>query len=202
MKGVLLLNGEPYTGEIDCENALVYCCDGAYLWAKDKARIDKNIGDFDSLDIVPEPAPEEVYPAEKDFTDGEIALRKLIGAGADDIAIYGGFGRRADHFTGNLQLLYFAYMQGVKAKMVDEDAEVFVSDGRICFTGLKGKTISVFPFGGSSHIIGSEGLKYSYPEALNYGECRGISNIVEKDDAYLDVQEGDAVLVFVNKGEV
>ena len=33
MRGVILLNGEPYLGAIDCENALVYCCDGAYKWA-------------------------------------------------------------------------------------------------------------------------------------------------------------------------
>ena len=55
MKGVLLLNGEPYSGEIESENALVYCCDGAYSWAKNRVRIDKNIGDFDSLAEIPVP---------------------------------------------------------------------------------------------------------------------------------------------------
>ena len=48
MKGIILLNGEPYPYAIDAGNALVYCCDGAYKWAKSKVRIDKNIGDFDS----------------------------------------------------------------------------------------------------------------------------------------------------------
>ena len=77
MKGIILLNGEPYTEKINADGALVYCCDGAYNWAKGKVRIDKNIGDFDSLDIVPDPVPEEIYPAEKNFTDGEIAMSKL-----------------------------------------------------------------------------------------------------------------------------
>ena len=92
MKGIILLNGEPYPYAINAGNALVYCCDGAYKWAKSKVRIDKNIGDFDSLDEVPYPPPEEVYPAEKNFTDGEIALKKIIEAGADEIEIYGGGG--------------------------------------------------------------------------------------------------------------
>ena len=59
MKGILLLNGEPYSGAIDAEGAVVYCCDGAYEWAKDRVRIDKNVGDFDSLGYIPVPPPEE-----------------------------------------------------------------------------------------------------------------------------------------------
>ena len=91
MKAALLLNGAPYGGELP-KDRLIYCCDGAYRWAKGRAEIYKNIGDFDSLDEVPYPAPEEVYPSEKDFTDGEIALRKMIEEGADDIEVYGAFG--------------------------------------------------------------------------------------------------------------
>ena len=60
MKGIILLNGEPYAEKIDDCGALVYCCDGAYRWAKGKLRIDKNLGDFDSLDEVPYPLPDEV----------------------------------------------------------------------------------------------------------------------------------------------
>lgn len=42
MKGIILLNGDRYGGEIDACGALVYCCDGAYKWAKNRVRIDKN----------------------------------------------------------------------------------------------------------------------------------------------------------------
>ncbi|MCD8040477.1 MAG: thiamine diphosphokinase [Clostridia bacterium] len=202
MKGILLLNGKPYTGEINADGAVVYCCDGAYKWAKSRVRIDKNIGDFDSLDEVPCPAPEEIYPSEKDFTDGEIALRKMIDGGITEVEIYGGFGGREDHFMGNLQLLYFAHMCGVNAKMVGEDTIVYAAGGKINFKGICGATVSVLPFGGTVHIMGSEGLKYSYPEELCYGECRGISNIVESDCAFVEVQKGGTVLVFINRGKV
>ena len=198
MKGIILLNGEPYAEKINADGALVYCCDGAYNWAKGKVRIDKNIGDFDSLDIVPDPVPEEIYPAEKNFTDGEIAMSKLLEAGADDIEIYGGFGGREDHFIGNIHLLYRAFKAGAKCAMISEKTKIFLGSGVICMGEYLGCTISVLPFGGTLHIMGSEGLKYSYPDFIGYGECRGMSNIVQSNSAKLKV-EGVA-LVIINGG--
>ncbi len=200
MKGILLLNGEPYTGEIKKDGAFTICCDGAYRWAKDKIKPDMNVGDFDSLDGMPDPPPEEIYPAEKNFTDGEIAMHKLISYGADDIEIYGGGGGREDHFMGNLQLLYIAHKSGRKCKMITNNSVIFLADGKIELGGFLGKTLSVLPFCEPLHIMESAGLKYSYPDVLGFGECRGISNICQSRDAFLAV-EGCA-LVIINRGEV
>ncbi len=200
MKGVILLNGDPYSGGIDTENALVYCCDGAYKWAKNKVRIDENIGDFDSLDEIPYPAPTEIYPSEKDYTDGEIALFKLLKKGVEEIEIYGGGGGREDHFLGNLHLLHRAYSEGVQARMITDRSILFPASGKIFLGKYKGTTFSVLPFGGVLHIMDSAGLKYRYPPTLSYGECRGISNIAQDGGAYLEV-EGIA-LVIINRGEV
>lgn len=202
MKGILLLNGRPYGGEITCENAYVVCCDGAYRWARGKLRIDENVGDFDSLDFIPEPPPSEIYPSEKNFTDGEIALFKLLDKGVDEIEIYGGFGGRCDHFIGNLHLLYAAHARGVKAEMYDEVASAFVGGGKISLKGICGKTFSLLPFGGTVHIMDSTGCKYAYPEKIGYGECRGISNVAESDDASVTIGENDCALIIVNRGEV
>lgn len=200
MRGILLLNGDPYTGKIADGGALVYCCDGAYKWARGRVRIDKNIGDFDSLDVLPEPSPEEIYPSEKDYTDGEIALGKLISAGADEIEIYGGGGGREDHFLGNLQLLYSAYGRGVKCTMITDRSYIFPASGKILLGEYFGKTLSVLPFGGELRIMDYMGLKYPYPPALHYGECRGISNIVQSENAFLETD--GVALIIVNKGEV
>ena len=200
MKGILLLNGEPYPGNINADGAVVYCCDGAYSWAKGRVRIDKNIGDFDSLAEVPYPEPEEVYPAKKDYTDGEIALKKMLSSGVDEIEIYGGGGGREDHFLGNLHLLYSAHSAGAKCKLITQNSIIFPASGKINFGEYKEKTISVLPFGGSLHIMNSRGLKYSYPPTIAYGECRGISNIVEEKDAYLTVK--GVALVIINRGLV
>lgn len=202
MKGILLLNGQPYSGEIDCKNSVVYCCDGAYRWAKDRVKIDKNIGDFDSLDYIPYPPPEEIYPAEKDFTDGEIALRKMIAAGIDQIEIYGGGGGREDHFLGNLQLLYYARAHDVNAVMINDGAYIFAASGKVELGRYLGLTFSVLPFGQRLRIINGEGCKYGYPPEIVLGECRGISNVVESPSAYLDVDQRDCALIIINRGKV
>lgn len=196
MKGIILLNGEPYTKPINAENAVVYCCDGAYSWANGRVRIDKNIGDFDSLHQTPYPPPEEVYPAEKNFTDGEIALYKMLAAGVDEIEFYGFGGGREDHFLGNIQLLYRAHTAGVKCRAFTDRSVIFPAGGKIFFGEFKNKTISVLPFGGTLNIIDSEGLKYAYPQKIGYGECRGISNVVLNDGAYLTVD--GCALVIIN----
>lgn len=198
MKAIVLLNGLPYAGDI-VKDGTVYCCDGAYRWAKDKIAIDENLGDFDSLHETPVPPPAYVYPAEKNYTDGEIAVRRAIAAGADEIDLYGGFGLRSDHFLGNLHLLYLAGSQGVHARLVGDDEEIFWGKGRVELNGYKGKTLSIVPFGANAHIIESSGLKYPLQELdLVYGSTRGISNIAESDEAYL-FAEG-CVLVIINRG--
>jgi thiamine pyrophosphokinase len=199
MKGILLLNGEPYQGAIEAEGRFVVCCDGAYRWASKKVRIDENVGDFDSLDVPPMPEPKEIYPKEKNFTDGEIGLFRLIDGGCDEIEIYGGGGGREDHFLGNLHLLYVAHSRGVKAKMITNGACIFPASGRVTLSGMAGKTLSLLPFGGEAHIGESRGLYYP-PDglALTYGSCRTLSNVILSDEAYIDVTFGTA-LVFIEK---
>ncbi len=198
MKAIILLNGEPYEKEIDALNAHVYCCDGAYSWAKGKIRIDENLGDFDSLSEVPVPAPAEVYPSEKDYTDGELALMRAIEAGYSEIEIYGGGGKREDHFIGNLHLLFKASEKGVKAVLVTNYARIFAAEGRIELNGEKGKTVSVAPFGGNAHIIDCDGFYYPMPNTFFYGSTRGISNVVTAERASFKTE--GKVLVFVNTG--
>jgi len=202
MRGVLLLNGEPYLGDINTIDAVVYCCDGAYSWAKDKVKIDKNVGDFDSLSITPYPAPEEIYPTEKDLTDGEIAIDKMIASGINDIEIYGACGKRSDHFLGNIHLLLRAKKGGARAKLISQTEIIFLAEEVAKLNGLKGKTVSVLPFGGELHIIGSKGLKFSYPKKLCYGECRGISNVVLQNEAFIELEKGSLALIIINRGSV
>ena len=201
-RGILLLNGQPYEGKIDDADALVVCCDGAYEWAHGRVRIDMNVGDFDSLPYMPYPLPEQVYPTEKDFTDGELAMSKLLDAGADAIEIYGGDGGREDHFFGNLHLLLMAARRGARAVMVTARSHIFVADGEIRLDGICGKTLSVLPFGRDAHIMDSAGLKYPYPPVLTYGRCIGISNVAVSDAAYLRTEKGDFVLIIINRGKV
>ena len=201
MKALLLLNGAPYRGELP-RGVPAYCCDGAYAWAKGRADIIKNVGDFDSLKERPVPPPEKVYPAEKNFTDGEIALRAMLADGVTEIDCYGAFGGREDHFLGNVQLLYYAKEHGADMRLISENTVAFAARGRTELGSFIGKTISVFPFSSPLHILDSGGCKYGYPKVIDYGECRGVSNIVLSPSAYVAFGEGCTALVIINLGSV
>ena len=192
MKGIILLNGEPYRGKIDAEDAFVICCDGALKSAN--GPIDVIAGDFDSLGYVPEGGV--VYPSEKDFTDGEIALEMLLAKGIRDIIIYGGGGGREDHLFGNMQLLVAAHRRGAFAMLRTNYTDIYCAEGEIFWRGKIGKTLSLAPVGESAHIMESEGLKYPLCDlTLAAGSCRGISNVIEKDAARI-VCDGGVLFVF------
>ncbi len=197
---IILLNGEPYRGNIEAENAYVLCCDGAYAWAKDKVRIDENLGDFDSLQETPFPAPICTFPSEKNETDGELAVDRALTLGGTDLIFYGGGGRREDHFLGNLHLLRKAQAAGVNAVLKTNGAElVLCGEGEQTFACKKMRTVSLLPFGGKAHIMGMRGLKYVSDDLwLRYGSTRGISNLTTGDSFSFSVEEGN-VLVIINE---
>ena len=188
-RGIILLNGEPFQDQIDDKGALTVCCDGALRWAQGKVRIDLCAGDFDSLGYVPQNA--QVYPVEKNFTDGEIALDLLLARGCDVIEIYGGGGGREDHLFGNLQLCYAGFLRGARTVMRSNHCDVYCADGKIYWRGMRGKTVSLAPVGRRAHIIESEGLKYPLSDlTLTAGSCRGISNVVEAEEASIVCDAG------------
>ncbi len=199
MKGIILLNGEPYRGDIQDAGAFVVCCDGALRHAEGRVHIDVRAGDFDSLGYVPQNAL--VYPSEKNFTDGEIALDLLLEKGCTDIDIYGGGGGREDHLFGNLQLLYAAFLRGARAVMHTNYTDIYCASGEISLCGLRGKTLSLAPVGNGAHILESEGLKYPLTDlTLAAGSCRGVSNVVEADAARVFCAAG-TLFVFVVREE-
>jgi thiamine pyrophosphokinase len=200
MKGIILLNGEPYLGEIDQTDSHVICADGAYNWAKDRIKIDETVGDLDSVIGEIQPLPSVVYPSEKDQTDGEIAIERMLALRAehkiDRVEIYGGGGGREDHFLGNLHLLYRCAKQGLPCTMYTNNSMLFAFLGGITLTGLKGETLSLLPLGGDVEIESTSGLKYSADGlTLGYGSCRGISNVVVDDKAEIVINSGVALCI-------
>lgn len=64
------------------------------------------VGDFDSagseLTVQYRDVPRETFPAEKDVTDGAIAVAEAIRRGAREIVLLGGLGGQTDHTAGLL----------------------------------------------------------------------------------------------------
>ena len=203
MKGIVLLNGEPYLGEIDQTNSYVICADGGYNWSKGRVKMDETVGDFDSAFGEVSPAPRKIYPSEKDQTDGEIAIERMLELQAqgkiDCVEIYGGGGGREDHFLGNLHLLYRCAAAGLPNVLYTNGSELRACSSGLVLTGVQGKTISLLPLGGDAEILQTDGLKYSADGiTLAYGCCRGISNVATKDEVRICVKTG-IVLCVVNR---
>lgn len=201
MRAVILLNGEPFRGDIPTENSYVICCDGAYSWAKGRVRIDENLGDFDSLDETPDPAPLHTFPSEKNETDGELAVRRALELKCDSVVFYGGGGKREDHFLGNLHLLLMAVRGGMQcAAMETNGAKISLCGaGGHGFACKRGQTVSLLPFGGGAHIMEMKGLKYASDDLrLCYGSTRGVSNLTTDEKFSFRVTEGH-VLVIINE---
>ena len=196
-QGILLLNGEPYERHIEQKDSYTVCCDGAIHWAKN-LKIDMHIGDFDSSNLKAENYL--TYPKKKDLTDGELGLRYLIQKGCTDIAIYGGGGKRDDHFFCNLQLLVYALRRNITAKLITNYTTIYCIDKSIELIGKKNKILSLAPFLGDVHIINSEGLQYPLKNSTLYAEeCRGLSNCIQKERASITVDSGILLVFEVDK---
>ncbi len=195
-RAIVVLNGETCNFDF-FDTDFIISCDGAlnYLKAINKT---PNIilGDFDSLGYIPENALK--YPAEKDFTDGELALEYCIEHNFSQVVFICGGGKREDHFLGNLSLMIKADNHGIKSIMETRYSTIYIASKPIAFNNLKvGVTFSVIPL--EKSIISKQiGLKYDYHKPLEVDTTFGVSNVVLDANVSLDITNG-RVLIFINK---
>ena len=79
------------------------------------------LGDFDSLGNVkvPEKVEKLKVPAEKDFTDTQLAVETALKRGAEEIVIIGGLDGRLDHTLSNLSILEDLQKKRIHAVITD-----------------------------------------------------------------------------------
>lgn len=113
------------------------------------------VGDFDSVPEGMENAypdlPRETFPAEKDNTDGELAIEIALKLGATSLVLAGAFGGpRADH-----AFLHLA----VAMRLAEEDMPTMLTDGaQEGHPLLPGKTSFDYPAGVLFSVIGFSAL--------------------------------------------
>ena len=198
MKAIIILNGEGYKKEINTTGGFVICCDGGLSYCKRKnIKPDLTVGDFDSYKGRP-PANSVKYPAQKNMSDGEIAIDILIEKNIKEAEIYCGGGKRDDHFLFNLHLLIKALKNGINAKMITNFSEIYAADKKFCLTVIKGRTVSLAPFSEIVHINNCTGLKYNVPKILRHGETVSLSNIAVSDNAEIDIASGVLLIFIIN----
>lgn len=141
------------------------------------------VGDFDSAssDLMRrfEKVPRLPFPAEKDFTDGELAIEEAIARGARRLALIGAFGgERTDHALTHL-------LQAIP--LAERGLDVVLTSGRELAVPLVGAPVeidlpagSLFSVMALSEIKGLSlaNVKYPLDQAdIGFGASRTISNV-------------------------
>lgn len=220
-KGVLFLNGDPpESGRLEkvlrvyaeerAKNggvATVFCTDGAYGYVSRVSLPDIVIGDFDSYakDAVDPSCEIVAFSADKDYTDGFLAVKIMAARGFTDVEIYGGYGGRPGMQESNWLLLALGDRLGMHIRFCGKTTTYLVR-GEFSVRVRKGAIVSVVPFTDTVHILYMKGLKYSLTD---YTMCKfdgidspeyvmGVSNRSTSTLVQLGVSEG-AALVFVEE---
>ncbi len=215
MRAVIFANGKmnnPAQARIQAEQGeLLIAADGGALHCLEIGLIpDLVIGDFDllqkkDLDRLESRGAEIIrYPAHKDYTDLELALRHAVERGADDILVIAALGARWDQTLANLLLPAATILQDICVRLLDGPQEIRLLRGpdRLELDGQPNDTVSLVPLGGPAVQITTQGLEYPLNgETLDFGSTRGISNVMVENYARIDLQEGLLLCVMIH-GEV
>lgn len=196
----------------DADIGFVVAADGGARHAAGlDVRLDRWVGDGDSLDpahlaaIEEAGVPIERARSDKDETDTELAIRAALRLGADGVVLLGALGgSRIDHALANIGLLALPELAGRSAVILDATARITRLGARdrdgaavvATLVGRVGDLVSLLPHGADVSGITTTGLAYALDdESLPAGTPRGLSNVIESEDATVRVRSGWLLIV-------
>ena len=166
------------------------------------------IGDLDSLaeadreQLERAGVPLIVYPAHKDYTDLELALRHALEQGATKIVIFSALGGRWDQSLANLMLLTLPELAHVTTRIIDRGVAIEVIRDQAEITGRVGDTLSLIALKGDAHGVTIEGCEYPLSGAtLPFGATLGISNVLTHDSVKIAVKQGQILALHTTRQE-
>jgi thiamine pyrophosphokinase len=141
------------------------------------------VGDMDSVDdaklaaAIDAGARIERHPADKDFTDLELALQVAQRLGATEVVVVGGAGGRLDHLLANQLLLASDSYAGLRIEAIAGDARTTVVRDRVELRGKPGTLVTLLAIGGPASGVRTTGMRFPlHGETLTPGSSRGVSN--------------------------
>lgn len=155
------------------------------------------IGDLDSLDpaLRSELEAQQVrfvsHPAQKDQTDFELAVLHAKEAGADEVTVLAGLGRRWDHSLANLLLAAQPRFARLQITFLQGEQRLHMLRGDNKLAAKAGERISLLPLAGDTSGVSTRGLAYPLKgETLQLGSSRGVSNVAEIDFPEVNIEHG------------
>ena len=158
------------------------------------------VGDFDSGSKNELPRETEIIevPAEKDFTDTELALDVAIERGADYIVIIGGLSGRLDHTMANLSLLEKLWQKGIRALITDGKNQArYVERTSELIPASGFKYLSLISADREAKGVSVEGCKYPLKNARleRVNNSFTTSNEILKNCALVSVKKGGLYII-------
>lgn len=198
---IALILKSPDFNDVVEEDTVIYA-DAGY---KHKEKVGKKtvlavVGDFDSLGKAPSDEKTVGLNVEKNYTDGERALRYAFENGFDKVVIYGAFGGKMEHVLGNIALLKIARDLGKKAVIKNGETVMELLEKSVSLRAKKDSALSLIPYGGDCKFIKSENLYYALDGlTLTPSDTRGISNVVMEEDVKIEIENGFALAIYTAK---
>ncbi len=156
------------------------------------------LGDFDSYRAkLPENAEIITVPAEKDFTDTQLAVNEALKRGADDIIIIGGLSGRLDHTLSNLAILDELSKNRVHCVIADGQNRVrYLASTSTLIPRSQYKYISIIAISERLKGVSVEGCKYPLANAtLLRSNQYAVSNEILGNCALISVRKGECYIV-------
>lgn len=155
------------------------------------------IGDFDSANsrdldyYVSKGINVSKFPVEKDMTDSELAIEKVLELGATEVVFLGALGTRIDHSFANIMLLKKMLDIGLRGSIADEHNELYMFDSNFSIGKKEGRKLSLIPITEKVTGVSTRGLKYPLVNAtMVLGTSWGISNEFEEEVAFVSIDSG------------
>jgi len=196
--------GEFYGGFSKCENSLIIAADAGYhhLTARGISP-DILLGDFDTIGEIPSHCNIKRFPAEKDYTDTELALLEGIEQGCRSFVICGALGgKRLEHTIANLMLADSYAQKGYDITLTDGEYVVkAIHNTELKFSKSEQGFVSVFTLSGKAEGVSIKGLKYELCKAVldASSPTLGVSNEFIGENASISVSNGTLIIMWQNK---
>ena len=162
-------------------------------------RIDLLLGDFDSIGAVPRDGGFEIQqvPAEKDYTDTQLAVEIAIDRGAEEIIIIGGLSGRLDHTLSTLAVLEDLWARGIHARITDGQSRAhFIKSSSTLVARSPYKYLSLIAADEVVKGVDVEGCKYPLKRAtLRRRNQFAVSNEITGNVAFIAVKKGGLYVI-------
>ena len=180
-------------------NDYVICADGGYDTAiKSNICPDLLIGDFDSINAIPENVSRIKLPVEKDVTDSVAAFNEGIKLGYKSFILFGGTGGRFEHTYANISLMANASRRGIAFEIID-DKHIFrsITNSSVKIKKKENQQISVFAYGSKANGVTLKGLYYPLNDfSLDpFDGALGTSNHIVDEYGEITVKNGTLVII-------